>query len=77
MHVSKVNEYLICQICSVCKERKLAKKEGLHAVLRCQDCDIIWNRDENASANIRDMLFHMVRNRNERPNAFRIPEKKN
>ncbi|CEP16359.1 hypothetical protein [Parasitella parasitica] len=53
-----VDEHLTSQKCNKCKQRKLTNlnavgpKRKVHAVLKCNSCDTLWNRDVMASKNI-------------------------
>ncbi|CEP15551.1 hypothetical protein [Parasitella parasitica] len=52
------DEYLTSQMCNKWKQRKLTNlnaagsKRKVHAVLKCNSCDTVWNRDVMASKNI-------------------------
>jgi hypothetical protein len=53
-----VDEYLISQTCNKCKTKTSTNittansKRKLHAVLKCDSCNTVWNRDVLASLNI-------------------------
>lgn len=78
----EVDEYLTSQVCNICQTRTLEnlfckeKKEKLNAVLRCTNCCQVYNRDINASINIRDVFTHMALNDNRSPQAFQKDKEK-
>ncbi|CAO3609169.1 unnamed protein product [Cunninghamella blakesleeana] len=66
VHIS-INEYNTSQVCSKCGRKSLdnirdASGHKIHSVLVCTNCHTVWNRDQNASRNIRSiflsLLFH-------------------
>lgn len=79
-----VDEYLTSKTCNACKEETYhpikhknprPKKEGLievHTLLRCKNnnCNKYWDRDTNASLNIREIVVNHI-NGKERPLQLR------
>jgi Putative transposase DNA-binding domain len=85
-HISviKIDEYLTSKVCAGCDQRRVrnlrerrdfAGKTGpnIHALLNCQNCGKVWNRDQMAAKNIRYIFDHMATNTNERPLIFQRP----
>ena len=48
-------------------------KESIHAVVKCDYCSMVWNRDVNAARNMRYLFIYMAMHGNERSEAFRKP----
>jgi transposase len=48
-------------------------KERIHAVLKCDYCSAVWNRDVNAARNMRYLFIYMAMHGNESLEAFRRP----
>ncbi|CEP15642.1 hypothetical protein [Parasitella parasitica] len=71
-----VDEYLTSQTCNKCRQQKLTNlnaagsKRKVHAVLKCNSCDTVWNRDVMASKNIYFIMHYMSQHNNERPPEF-------
>ena len=55
--------------CSYCFEEM--KQTKIWAIKLCQRCHIRWNRDINASRNIRRIFHHRNENDGDRPAPFR------
>jgi hypothetical protein len=83
--VVKIDEYNTSQVCSACWEGKVKKvmfkdREGnlseCHQVVRCSSsaCTKCWQRDENASRNIFNILKAKLMGK-ERPFPFRRPSR--
>ena len=72
--VCMIDEYLTSQVCSRCQLRTLENRYRLHAVRACKTCDMVWNRDVNASRNIGQIFRHARDHGNERLQPFRRPE---
>jgi hypothetical protein len=75
-----VDEYLTSQACSKCKTKTSTKtttannsKRKVHAVLKCDPCNKLWNRDVLASLNINYIFTYMSQNNNKRPPEFKKP----
>ena len=75
----KVPEFQSSKVCSKCQTMTLEHvREGdggnaLHAVLRCKNCDTVWNRDVNTARNLRLIALHMAANGNRTPEVFTRP----
>jgi archaellum component FlaD/FlaE len=81
--VVMVDEYRTSKVCSACngelkqmrrtvwdaKERKW-RRRSIWAVKVCQDCNTVWDRDRNASINIR-RIYRSIRDKGVRPRPFR------
>lgn len=71
-----IDEFLTSQICNICQTRTLKnvfsadKNQNLHASLQCDSCHTIYNRDVNASINIRDIFSFMANSNNQQPDVF-------
>ncbi|PNH01191.1 hypothetical protein TSOC_012934, partial [Tetrabaena socialis] len=77
--VLMIDEYLTSQICARCGQRKLKAYKPLdvkraHALKRCSNCGILWNRDVNAALNIRLLTLCELRGML-RPPALRRPQR--
>lgn len=80
--VVMIDEYNTSKICSKCRHRMKnveerpsfhGHKERIHAVVKCDYCSTVWNRDVNAARNMRYLFIYMAMHGNERPEAFRRP----
>ncbi|KAJ3090424.1 Acyl-CoA-binding domain-containing protein 5 [Quaeritorhiza haematococci] len=85
-----IDEYNTSQVCSKCNAHEI-RLEHLHekgddgparkgskiwAVQLCPVCGTVWDRDVNASRNIRDVGLYMIKHNGERPYAFKRPPAK-
>ena len=74
-----VDEYLTSQTCNHCKNQTLTNqtsagsKRRVHAVLECNSCSTVWNRDVMAAKNMHYIFTYMSQHNNERPPEFRRP----
>jgi hypothetical protein len=74
-----VDEYLTSQTCNNCKQNQLkhittaGSKRKVHAVLKCNSCNTVWNRDVMAAKNILSIFYYMSQHNNERPREFTRP----
>jgi len=74
----KVPEFRSSKVCSRCQtlqtldhvRDEASSDASLHAVLRCKECDTVWNRDVNAARNLRRIALHMAAKENEVPAVF-------
>ena len=72
----KVPEFRSSKICSRCQTltlehvRDQVSGDALHAVLRCNNCATVWNRDVNAARNLRFIAIHMAANENRTPPMY-------
>jgi hypothetical protein len=66
-----MDEYLTSQICSKCGHRSLSNQVTpgpgkqdirMYSVLVCGRCNTVWQRDVNASRNMRSLFFNIVTN---------------
>jgi hypothetical protein len=81
--VLKIDEYLTSQVCAFCDQRRLknlrerhvAGSPGpkIHALLRCENCRKVWNRDQMAAKNIKHIFEYMASHNNQRPPNFERP----
>jgi transposase len=64
-----MDEYMTSQVCSKCGHRTLSNKvttgpgrttKRMYTVLVCNHCHTVWQRDVNASRNIRALFLNMV-----------------
>ncbi|CEG83051.1 hypothetical protein RMATCC62417_17027 [Rhizopus microsporus] len=68
-----VDEYLTSQICNKCKSKQLnnisitGSKRRVHAVLKCEPCSTVWNRDVNSALNIYGIFVYKSKHDNESP----------
>jgi hypothetical protein len=80
--VVMIDEYLTSQICAHCHQRSLQNvKErpssggdagpSIHAVLKCDNCSTVWNRDRMAAKNMAYIFKYMALHNDERPLPFR------
>ncbi|KAI7900783.1 uncharacterized protein BX663DRAFT_516497 [Cokeromyces recurvatus] len=64
------------QTCNHCKNQNLTNitttksKRELHAVLKCNSCSTVWNRDVMAAKNINYIFTYMSQHKNKRPREF-------
>jgi transcription elongation factor Elf1 len=69
-----VDEYLTSQICNKCRNAKLSSASinhsKVHAILKCETCSTVWNRDVNAAKNIHYIFQYQSKHNNERPTIF-------
>ena len=65
-----VDEFKTSQVCSGCQE-KFHEHQRFWKLRACKRCHKLWNRDVNASRNIRDIFMYMHRMGGERPRIFR------
>ncbi|CAO3642422.1 unnamed protein product [Cunninghamella blakesleeana] len=64
VHIS-INEYNTSQVCSKCGRKSLvnihdASGHEIHSVLVCTNCHTVWNRDRNASRNMRSIFLSLL-----------------
>jgi hypothetical protein len=64
-----VNEFKTSQVCSGCQE-EFHKHQRFWKLRACKRCHKLWNRDVNASCNIRDIFMYMHEMGGERPSVF-------
>jgi hypothetical protein len=77
-----LDEYLTSQICANCHQRTLEHVPAtkgqahpkIHAVLKCNSCRTVWNRDVMAAKNIRYIFRYMAEHNNRRPPMFCRPQ---
>ena len=71
----KVDEYLTSQTCSLCDSRLVANRLNAWSLRVCTrtTCRRNWNRDVNASRNIRHIMQYMNANAGNRPSEFVSP----
>jgi transposase len=73
---TEVDEYKTSKVCSSCNEKALENvvdrrsKPKLHAVLKCETCGIVWNRDVNTAKNIYSIFIHQALNNHKKPTVF-------
>lgn len=74
-----IDEYNTSKVCSDCRHRMKnvedrpgagGHKERIHALVKCDHCSTVWNKDVNGARNMRNLFIYMAMNGNERPIAF-------
>ncbi|CAO3633625.1 unnamed protein product [Cunninghamella blakesleeana] len=73
VHIS-INEYNTSQVCSKCGRKSLVNIHDtsgheIHSVLVCTNCHTVWNRDRNASRNMRSIFLSLLYHHH-RPQIF-------
>ncbi|RCH93528.1 hypothetical protein CU097_009585 [Rhizopus azygosporus] len=69
-----INEFRTSKVCNNCKQKgleqkKLSNGKKSHSILDCKICNILWNRDTNASKNMLDISWAIWRGEG-RPSVF-------
>jgi hypothetical protein len=70
-----VNEDLTSRNCSRCLKDGMVQVKGqlgaeVHELLKCKECSTVWNRDRNASRNLRFVALYSAEHNDERPSQF-------
>ncbi|CEP19532.1 hypothetical protein [Parasitella parasitica] len=77
--IPKTRPLIHLQTGSKCKQLKFTNlnaagsKRKLHAVLKCNSCNTVWNRDVMVLINIYYIMLYMSQHNNERPPEFARP----